>query len=54
MDYMNRYQFWCDADLPDADKAELAALKGNEEELKGRFGSDLQFGTAGMRGIMGV
>lgn len=54
MDYMNRYQFWCDADLPDADKAELAALKGNEDELKGRFGSDLQFGTAGMRGIMGV
>ena len=54
MDYMNRYQFWCDADLPDADKAELAVLKGNEDELKGRFGSDLQFGTAGMRGIMGV
>lgn len=54
MDYMNRYQFWCDADLPDADKAELAALKGNEDELKSRFGSDLQFGTAGMRGIMGV
>ena len=54
MDYMNRYQFWCDADLPDADKAELASLNGNEEELKGRFGSDLQFGTAGMRGIMGV
>ena len=54
MDYLNRYQFWCDADLPDADKAELASLKGNEDELKGRFGSDLQFGTAGMRGIMGV
>ena len=54
MDYLDRYQFWCDADLPANDKAELASLKGNEEELKGRFGSDLQFGTAGMRGIMGV
>ncbi len=54
MDYLDRYQFWCDADLPAEDKAELASLKGNEEELKGRFGSDLQFGTAGMRGIMGV
>ena len=54
MDYLDRYRFWCDADLPAQDKAELASLKGNEEELKGRFGSDLQFGTAGMRGIMGV
>jgi len=54
MNYLDRYQFWCDADLPAADKAELASLNGNEEELKGRFGSDLQFGTAGMRGIMGV
>jgi len=35
-------------------KAELAALEGNQEELKGRFGSDLLFGTAGMRGVMGV
>ncbi len=54
MNYLERYQFWCDADLPEDVKAELAALRGNEEELKGRFGSDLQFGTAGMRGIMGV
>ncbi|MBQ8768634.1 MAG: phospho-sugar mutase [Oscillospiraceae bacterium] len=54
MDYLERYQLWCDADLPAEDKAELASLKGNEEELKGRFGSDLQFGTAGMRGIMGA
>ena len=54
MNYLDRYQFWCDADLPEADRTELEQLKGNEEELKGRFGSDLQFGTAGMRGIMGV
>jgi len=54
MNYLDRYQFWCDADLPEADRTELAQLKGNEEELKGRFGGDLQFGTAGMRGIMGV
>ncbi len=54
MDYLDRYQFWCDADLPAEDKAELKSLEGKEEELKGRFGGDLQFGTAGMRGIMGV
>ncbi len=54
MTYMDRYQFWCNADLPENVKAELAAISHNEEELKGRFGSDLQFGTAGMRGIMGA
>lgn len=54
MTYLDRYAFWCNADLPQDVKAELAALAGNEEELKGRFGSDLQFGTAGMRGIMGA
>lgn len=54
MNYMDRYQFWCNADLPENMKQELAALAGDEEELKGRFGGDLQFGTAGMRGIMGA
>ena len=54
MTYMDRYAFWCNANLPDDVKAELASLAGNEEELKGRFGGDLQFGTAGMRGIMGA
>ena len=33
---------------------ELEGLAGQEDELKGRFGGDLQFGTAGMRGIMGA
>ena len=54
MTYQERYQFWCDADLPEDVKKELSELKEDTEELKGRFGSDLQFGTAGMRGIMGA
>ena len=54
MDYLQRYAFWCDSNLPEAVQAELAAIKGNEDELKDRFGCDLQFGTAGMRGIMGA
>ena len=54
MNYMDRYAFWCNAGLPEDVEAELASIKNNEEELKGRFGSDLQFGTAGMRGIMGA
>ena len=54
MNYMENYSFWCNAGLPEDVQQELAAIKNNEDELKGRFGSDLQFGTAGMRGIMGA
>lgn len=54
MNYMDRYQFWCNANLPKDVLAELKSVKDNEEELKSRFSSDLQFGTAGMRGIMGM
>ncbi len=54
MTYLERYAFWCNAGLPANVMAELKEIKNNEEELKGRFSSDLQFGTAGMRGIMGM
>ena len=54
MNYMDRYTFWCNAGLPADVMAELRSISNDEEELKGRFGSDLQFGTAGMRGVMGA
>lgn len=54
MNYMDRYQYWCNASLPASVSDELASIANNEDELKGRFSSDLQFGTAGMRGIMGA
>lgn len=54
MNYLDRYAFWCNANLPESDAAELTAICGDEEELKKRFSCDLQFGTAGMRGIMGI
>lgn len=54
MNYMDRYSYWCEAGLPADVQAELASIKNDVEELKGRFGGDLQFGTAGMRGIMGA
>ena len=54
MSYIDNYQFWCNANLPEEIQQELKNVAGNTDELKGRFGSDLQFGTAGMRGIMGV
>ena len=51
MNYLERYAKWCE--LNDV-RNELLAIKDNDDELKSRFGSDLQFGTAGMRGIMGA
>lgn len=54
MNYLDRYASWCNAGLPADVQLELESIRGNEEELKGRFGGDLQFGTAGMRGIMGA
>ena len=54
MEYMDRYRFWLNAGLPAAVQQELRGIADNEEELKSRFGSELQFGTAGMRGIMGA
>ena len=54
MNYTDRYNFWCNAGLSDDVQKELKSIEHNEEELKIRFGSDLQFGTAGMRGVMGA
>ena len=54
MDYLERYTFWCNANLPQSVQDELKVIAHDHEELKKRFGSELQFGTAGMRGIMGV
>ena len=54
MNYLENYLYWLKADLPEEVNRELTLMKDNEEELKSCFGSDLQFGTAGMRGIMGV
>lgn len=54
MGYLENYLLWCEADLTKPEKDELTSIKNNEEELKGRFGRELQFGTAGLRGIMGI
>lgn len=54
MNYIERYEQWCNANLTQDVLQELAAIKNDPEEIKGRFGMDLQFGTAGMRGVMGA
>ena len=54
MNYQENYHSWLnDPRLSPADKKELEALAGNEKELEYRFGGELEFGTAGMRGIIG-
>ena len=55
MDYMSEYQRWLDSGALDAQEtAELEAVKGNEEEIESRFFAPLSFGTAGLRGVLGV
>lgn len=55
MDYKKMYEDWCNNPYFDeATKEELKAIKDNEEEIKDRFYRDLEFGTAGLRGIIGA
>ena len=54
MNYRENYQKWLnDARLSEADKEELLAIKDDEKAIEYRFGGELEFGTAGMRGIIG-
>ena len=55
MTELERYQQWCEqAPLNEAGRAALAAMQNDETERKGCFGVVLLFGTAGIRGIMGI
>ena len=55
MTELERYQQWCEqAPLNEAGRDALAAMQNDETERKGCFGAELQFGTAGIRGIMGI
>lgn len=54
MQYQQEYEAWlADGRLSDEERNELNALAGREKELEYRFGGELEFGTAGMRGIIG-
>ena len=55
MDYKKNYEQWLNSPaLSEAEKAELTAIAGDEKEIESRFFSQLEFGTAGLRGTMGV
>ena len=54
MSYNENYEQWLnDPRLDEESRAELLAIKDDEKEKEYRFGGELEFGTAGMRGIIG-
>ena len=55
MDYKEIYEEWLSNPYFDDDtKKELNAIKDDDQEIKERFSVDLEFGTAGLRGIIGA
>lgn len=53
MNYKEIYNNWLESDYFDAEtKKELENIKGNEKEIEDRFYTDLEFGTAGLRGVI--
>ncbi len=50
-----KYKLWCDQVLAGTELAEeLERIQTQPEEIQSRFGADLTFGTAGLRGVMGA
>lgn len=55
MDYKAMYEEWLNNPYFDAEtRAELQAIAGDEKEIEDRFYMDLEFGTAGLRGVIGA
>lgn len=55
MNYKEKYNMWLKDDYIDQDtKDELLAIKDDRKEIEERFYKDLEFGTGGMRGIIGA
>ena len=55
MNYMEEYKKWCESpEFDEETKKELLAIKNDEKEIEDRFYKELEFGTAGLRGIIGA
>ena len=55
MEYLEKYNEWCNSEIFDEEtKKELNSIKDNDNEIKDRFYKNLEFGTAGLRGIIGA
>ena len=49
------YEYWCTSPIfDDVTKSELKSLEGNEDEIFDRFYRELEFGTGGLRGVIGA
>ena len=55
MNYLEKYKSWCESkNIDEADRKELLSIAHNDKEIKERFLYDIEFGTGGLRGIIGV
>ncbi len=55
MGYMEEYRFWLDDPYFDEEtKKELKAIEADEAQIEDRFYKDLEFGTGGLRGVIGA
>ncbi len=55
MSYLNKYTSWLESDYFDEiTKQELIAIKEDETDIEDRFYKDLEFGTGGLRGVIGA
>ena len=55
MKYMEEYKKWCESpEFDEETKKELLKIKDNEAEIEDRFYQELEFGTAGLRGVIGA
>ena len=55
MSYLEEYKRWCESpEFDEETKKELLEIKDNQEEIEDRFYKELEFGTAGLRGIIGA
>jgi len=55
MDYLKEYKKWCESpEFDEKTKKELLEIKDNEKEIEDRFYQELEFGTAGLRGVIGA
>ena len=54
-DYKIKYESWLnDSAISEKDKQELRSIEKDEKEIEDRFYKDLEFGTAGLRGVIGI
>ena len=55
MNYLEEYKKWCeDSSFDEETRKELMSIKDDEREIEDRFYKELEFGTAGLRGVIGM